>query len=122
MQFRNAFHANHRGTRAFNARPHFSQQRGQVLNFRLTRRILNHRFAVRQHGRHQHVFRAGDGDAVELHRRSLEAVGRFRFHISMRLTNAGAQLFQRGNMQIDGTRANGATTRHRNFRATRARH
>ena len=88
--------------------PIFDQQSGEIGHFRLARRVLDHGFAAGQHGRHQKVFGAGDGDAVELNIRALQTVGSFGFNIAVLLADFRAQSLEPGDVQIDGTRADGA--------------
>ena len=52
------------GTGAGNLRAHRHQAVGQVDDLRLTRGVLDDRFAVGQHGGHHQVLGAGDGDHV----------------------------------------------------------
>ncbi len=80
------------------------------------------RFALGQDRRHQYVFGAGNGDAVEVTRAAAQPVRRLRFHIAVRLFNCGAQMFQRGHVQVDGPRADGAAAGHGNAGATGSRH
>jgi hypothetical protein len=49
---------------------------GQVGHFGLAGAVLEDGLALGQHRRHQHVFRAGDGDLVEDDVRALQAIGR----------------------------------------------
>ena len=51
-----------------------------------------------------------------------ETVGRFRFDVAVRLLNARAQMFEAGEVQIDGPRADGAAAGQRDARAAAARH
>ena len=95
-------------------------RRGEIDHFRLARRVLDHGFAASQHGGHQQVFGAGDGDAVEVHLRALRPLGRFGFDVAVLLANFRAQAFEPGDMQIDGTRADGAAAGQRDARAAAA--
>ena len=65
VQAGHAAHADGGGARAFDLRAHGGEQRGQVGDLRLARAVLHQRFALGQHGGHQQIFSAGDGDLVE---------------------------------------------------------
>ena len=113
LQLGDALDANRGRARALDLRAHGSQECGQIGDFRLARRILDHGFAARQHGRHQKVFGASDRDAVELNVRALKTVGSLRFDIAVLLADFRAQSLQPGDVQIDRTRADGAPARQR---------
>ena len=52
------------GPLAFNLRSHAPEQTGKILDFRLARGIVQHRFAARQASRHQQILRPGDRHGV----------------------------------------------------------
>ena len=107
---------------AFDLRAHLDQQIGQVRHLRLAGGVAQHGFALGQHGRHHQVLGAGDGDAVEVHHRAAQALGRLGFDVAVRLVDARAELLQAEDVQVDGPRADGAAAGQGNARAPAARH
>ena len=112
-----ALHANRRSARAFDLRAHLHQQSREVGHFRLAGGVLDHGFAAGQHGRHEQIFRAGDRNAIELHVRALKTAGSNRFDVAVLLPDFRAQSLEPGDVQIDGTRTDRASTGQRNARA-----
>ena len=121
MQLVHAVHAHGRGARAFDLRAHLDQQGGQVGDFGLAGAVFHQGFAFGERGRHQQVFGAGDGDLVENDVRAAQALGA-RVHVAVFGGDVGAQLFQAFDMQIDGTRADGASAGQGNPGFAAARH
>ena len=76
-----------------------------------------------ENGGHENVFGAGDGDAVKVNVAADEAVGGLGFDIAVRLFDGGAEVFERGDVHVDGTapmaQPPGMETRARPVRATR---
>ena len=107
VQLVDALHANGVRARAFDVRAHLVEQRGQVDDFGLARAIFQHGFAFGERGGHQQVFGAGDGDLVEDDARAPETLGA-GFDVAVLLGDVRAELFQAFDVQIDGTRADGA--------------
>ncbi len=68
-------HADGGGARALDLRSHLHQQRGEIDDLGLAGAVLQHGLAFGEHGRHQDVFGAGDGDLVEGVVRALELLG-----------------------------------------------
>ena len=118
VQRRNALNAQSGSLVAFDYRAHFAQQRNEISDFRLARRVFQNGFAIGQRRRHQNIFRAGDGDLFEDDVRTLQtaALGSARFDVAMRGDDFRAHFFERGEVQIDGTRANRAAAGKRNAR------
>ena len=135
-----ALHAvNHQAMRAdaADARAHFDQHIGQIGDFRLTRGVFQNRLSVRQHRRHQQVFRPRDrnhvgGDACATHQAAARTVltGRLAVFIQNRCLRMDVAVFdidtrahrlQAFDVLIDRTRANRAATgqRHPRFAKTR---
>ena len=52
--------------RALDSRPHAVQHLGQGHHLRFARRVAQHGDPLRQHGRHEKVFRSGDRDGVKI--------------------------------------------------------
>ena len=75
FQFAYAFYADRGRACAFDLRSHLVKQVGQVGDFGFARAVLKNRFAFRESGGHEQIFRAGDGDLVENNFRVLEAIG-----------------------------------------------
>ena len=100
---------------------HLVEQFGQVGDFGFARAILHHGFALGQGGGHEQVFRAGHGNSVEENFAALQSVGA-GLDVAVVLRDLGAQKFQSLDVEIDGTRADGATARQRNPRPSAARH
>ena len=75
MQLVDAAHADGGGAGAFDVGAHLDQQVGQIDDLGLAGAVLHHGFALGEHGGHQQVFGAGDGDLVEGDAIALEALG-----------------------------------------------
>ena len=106
---------------ALDSRAHPDEQRRQVAHFRLARRVVEHGFPARQHGRHQQVLGARHRDPVEMNRPAAKAVRRGGFDVSVGLLDPRAQLLQALDVQVDRAGADGAATRQRHSGAARAR-
>ena len=120
-QLADAFHANGRRARALNLRPHLVQQRGQVADFRFLRAIPHHGFTFGERRGHQQVFGAGDGNFVEDNLRTCQPRCRC-FYITVFLRNGRAQPLQALEMQINRSRADGASSRHGHARVPASCH
>ena len=101
-------------------RAHFVQQVGQVGDFGLAGAVLHDGFAVGQRRGHQQVFGAGDGNFVEDNLAALQPFGA-GFDVAVLLRDLRAQPFQSLDVQIDGTRADGAAAGQRNAGPSAAR-
>ena len=95
----------------FDLRAHGGEQRGEVGDFGLARAVLDSGFALGEHGGHQQVFGAGDGDLVEDDVRAVQALGA-GFEVAVLLGDGGAHVFQALDVQVDGTAADGAAAGH----------
>jgi hypothetical protein len=122
MQRSYTLHPYRGGPRAFHPRTHLVQQQRQILHLGLARGVLNYGLAFGQNSGHQHILGSGDGDAVEMYLRARQTARRSRFHVAVRILDFGAQLFERGDVQIDRTSADRAASRHRNPRAAGSSH
>src|SRR5262249_11237160 len=107
MQLLDALYANAMGSRAFNLRAHFAQQRGEVHDLRLARTILENRLALGKSCCHQQVFGSGDGDLLEDDTAALEAFGA-GLYVTVLLRDLCSELLQPLDMQVDRTCADGA--------------
>ena len=96
------------GAGAVDGGSHGAEQAGKVDDFGLARGVIDDGFAGGEHGGHQHVFGAGDGDAVEVDFGAAQSVGRAGFDVAVFLAQLGAQAFEGGDVQVDGARADGA--------------
>ena len=105
--------------RAFDLRAHGDEHRRQIGDFRLSRAVLHHRFAVSQDRGHQQIFRSGYGDFVEDDVRAFQPVGP-GLQIAVLLDDGGAHRFQALDMQVDGTAADGASAGHGDARQSGA--
>ena len=101
--------------------PIFDQQRGQIDDLGLAGAVLQHGFAFGEHGGHQDVFGAGDGDFVEGVVGSLEPVGA-GLDVAVLLHDCRAELFQSLEMKIDGAGADGAAAGDGDARESHAGH
>ena len=121
VQAGHALHADGRCARALDLRAHGGEQRGQVGDLRLARAVLHQRFALGQHGGHQQIFGAGDGDLVEDQMRAAQAL-RAGLEIAVLLRDGRAHLLQALDVQIDGPAADGASAGHGHARHAGAGH
>ncbi len=83
---------------------------GKIDNFRLARRIFEHRRALGQCRRHQRVLRGTDRDDGKLKNATLEASGRAGMHIAIAQVQLCAHGFECTQVQVYGPRPDGATT------------
>src|SRR5205807_1286610 len=65
VQLADALDVNGGSSRTLNVCAHLVEQVGEIGDFRLAGAILHDGFAFGEGGRHENVFRAGDGDLVE---------------------------------------------------------
>ena len=119
VQLVDAADANRMRSRAFNLRAHLVQQRRQIDHLGLARAVLQDRLAFGQRGGHQQIFGAGDGDLLEDNSRALEALGA-GVNVAVLLGDLCAELLQSLQVQIDGTRADGAASGQRHARLAHA--
>ncbi len=105
---------------AFDFGAHFDEEVGDVFDFGLARGVADDGLAFGEDGGHEDVFGAGDGDAIKVNVAADEAVGRLRFDIAVGLDDGGAEMFERGDVHVDGTRADGAAAGHGDAGATGA--
>src|ERR1022692_4806435 len=122
VQLFDAAYVNRGSAGALDLRAHLRQQRAQIRDLRLARGVAQYGLAARQHGGHDQVFGAGHRDAVEVDDRATQPLRRFRFDVAVGLPDARAQLLQTMEVQVDGTRADGAPAGQGDARAARARH
>src|SRR6185436_10817256 len=101
-QFFDAFDLNPAGSGASHSRSHLVEQFRQVGDLRLTSGVLQDRDASGQRGSHHHVFRASDGDLVELNFASYQssALRRARDHVTAFKLNLGSQFFELHQMKV----------------------
>ena len=83
VQFGDAFYADDAGAGAGDFRAHFQEEVSEVDNFGFARGVLDDGFSVGEHGGHQDIFSAGDGDAIEDDARAFESVGRGGFDVAV---------------------------------------
>ncbi len=120
-QPRHALDADSGGARALDARSHRDQQRRQVGHFRLARAVFHHGFALGERCGHHQFLGAGDGDAVPHDVAAAQPLGA-GFHIAVVLRDGRTQVLEALDVQVDGTRADGASAGQGDARATGARH
>lgn len=107
------------GTRTLNLRTHGDQAVGQVDHFRLAGGVFQHAAALGQGRRHHDVLGAGHADHIEEEVRATQAAFRrlgldvAAFHVDLR-----AHGLEPTDVQVDRTRADGATARQGDFGLT----
>ena len=121
VQLVDSLHPQGRSANPFDFRAHLDQQFSQICNFRLHRRVLENRFALRQHCGGKNIFGPSHRDFRETERRAAQPL-RASFHVAVLHFRLRSQRFQRLNMQIHGPRSNGAAAGQRNPRMTETRH
>src|SRR5215472_10592240 len=99
---------NRGGARAFDPRAHLVEEHRQVGDFRLQGTVLHQGFAFGERCRHHEIFRAGYGDLLEDDVPAAQPFCR-SFNVTVLLGDGRAQLLQTFDVQIDGTRADGAS-------------
>ena len=111
------------GVVAFDVRAHFAEEMDEVGNFRFASGVLENGGAFSERGSHQKVFSTGNGDFFEHDVGSLEApvIGNFGLNIAVFRGDGGAHFFQGREMQIDGTRTDGAAAGKRDVGLTGTR-
>ena len=113
-EIRHAADANGRGARAIDRSSHAGEQAGKIHDLGFARRVVDDGFAGGEHGGHQDVLSTGDGDAVEIDFGAAKSMGRASLDVAVFLAKFGAEMLERGNVQVDGPRSDGATARKRN--------
>jgi len=103
------------GPRAFDVCAHRHQAVGQVDDFRLLGRVVDHRGAFGERRSHQHVLGRAHADDVERHLAAAQAVGA-GLDEAMLERDPRAKGLQRLDVQVDRARADGATAGQRDFR------
>ena len=109
------------GAGAGNPRAHLVEAIGDVGDFRLACRVLDHGGAVGERGRHDRGVGAADGDFGECDLGALEAARRARHHVAGVDVDLGAEPFHRHDQKIDRARADGAAAGQRYPRLPHAR-
>jgi hypothetical protein len=79
------------GSGALDARSHLHEQRRQVLDLGLLRRVVQDGAPARAGRRHHEILRAGDGPGLEADLGSLQAFS-FRHDVAVLHADAGAEL------------------------------
>ena len=115
-QFFDAANAQRGGGVAFDARAHFTQHFDQVGDLRFARGVVENGFAFGECRGHQNIFGSGYRDFFESDIRAFEAavIGYFSFDVAVRGGDHRSHFFKRGEMQVDGARADGTTAGKRN--------
>ena len=111
VQLVDALYVDDAGAGAFDLCAHGDEQRGEVGDFGLAGAVLQDGFAVGEHGGHQQVFGAGDGDLVEDDVRAFKALCR-GFEVAVLLGDGGAHGFEALDVEVDGAAADGAAAGH----------
>ncbi len=93
VELGDALDADGRRAGAFDPGAHGDQQRGEVGDLGLARAVFEEGLALGEHGGHEDVFGAGDGDLVEDDVRAAEAVGA-GFEVAVLLGDVGAHGFK----------------------------
>src|SRR6185437_3932157 len=104
------------GAGAFDLRAHGVEQSGEVGDLGFAGAVFEERFAVGEHGGHEEIFGAGDGDLVEDDVRAFEAgipvLRRAGFEVTVLLGDGGAHGFEAPDVEVDGAVADGAAAGH----------
>ena len=98
---------------------HAHEQLGEVADLGLAGGVVDHRLALRQAGGHQDVLGAGDADRLEADLGAAQPL-RPRLDVAVLHLDLGAHPLQRGEVQVDRARADGAAARQRHARAALA--
>ncbi len=98
--------------RALDVCAHGDQEVGEVGHLGLAGGVADDGFSFSKNGGHEHIFGAGDGDAIEVDARSSESVGGTRFDITVGLFDFRAKLLERGHMHVDGPGSDGTAAGH----------
>src|SRR5437588_374001 len=124
MELSDALYSNGGCAGALDFCAHGVQQRRQVGDFRFTGAVLHDGFAIGKRGGHQQVLSAGDGDFVEEDFGAFEPIAIDRisggFDVAVFLRDLGAEALETFDMQVDGTRADGASAGQRDASASAA--
>ena len=107
--------------RAANICAHNVEIIGEIDNFRLLRRILQHRLPFGHGGRHNNILRRPNARKIEVDTRPFQAFRRLGVDVAVPDLNVRTQCFKAFQMKIDGARADGAAARQGNFRPPAAR-
>ena len=95
---------------------------GDIADLGLAGGVLDHRLALGQRRRHQHIVGGADGDLREDHARPPEAIARcLGDHVAAVDVDGGAERLEARQVQIDRARADGAAARQRHVRSAVAR-
>ncbi len=111
-----------RAANPFDPGAHLYQAVGDIDDLRLARGVLDQRLATGQHGGHQGIVGRAHRDLGKRNAVTGQAPGGPGVHIAALELDFGAERLERGQMQIDGARADGAAARQRDFRLAAARH
>src|SRR5579864_3440238 len=117
VKFLDALYADRRSSRTFDSSAHFYEKCGQVGDFRFERAIFQHRFAFGERSSCKYIFGSGDGDFRKAERHTAKTF-RARFDVTVLDADIRAEFFERLNMKIYRTRANGASSGQGNARVT----
>src|SRR5450631_411393 len=108
------------GARALDLGAHGAQKIGEIHDFRLARRVLQHRLAFGQHRGHHQVLRAGYGDGLQHQPCPFEALGA-RLDVAVFDVNVGTHGLQAGDVNIDRAGPDGAPAGQGYVRGPKAR-
>ena len=97
-----------RRARALNLGAHADQTLNHIDDFRLLGGVQDHRLALRQHGGQKGVLGRANADEGELDPRAGQTAGRLGVDIALVQIDVRAQRFERLQVQIHGTSADGA--------------
>ena len=104
------------GADALDLGAHLDEALGDVADLRLAGGVLDHRLALGERGRHQHVVGGADRDLGEDDASALQAARCLGDHVAAVDVDLGAELLQRHQVQVDRARADGAAARQRHPR------
>jgi len=74
--------------------------------------LRNDGLAFGEDGGHQDIFGTGDGDAVKVNVAAAQAIGGLGFDIAVGLFDGCAEMFERGDVHVDGPGTDGAAAGH----------
>jgi len=100
---------------------HLHQAVGDIDDLGLARGVLDQRLAAGKHGGHQGIMGRANRDLGKRNAVAGQAPGGFGDHVAAFELDFGSERLERGEMQIDGARADGATARQRDLRPAAAR-
>src|ERR1700682_5454531 len=121
-KFVNAANAQGRRFVAADIRAHLAQQVNKVGDFGFAGGVFENGLAIGESGGHENIFRSGYRDFIEQDAGATKfsVVGNFGEDVAVLGGNFGTHFFQRGKMQVDRARADGASARQRNVRCAGA--